>query len=462
MFSDITQDSTRVFRNLADDDVAEVVESQLATSSLALPATAERTPGLWSFDSTEDFWRAALSEKLRGRRAVRLHNVLLSEWFPRSPGLWHTEGAAWARREAEARQMRLSPAEEAIYRRSNPSDPVVHDLYGKEAMLRGGIGCIRLKERETAEGRLFFMSASTSLNAHEGVPLALTSDTYDRYIDEVAENGVLPCTLTGTLMFMPDSMLSLYQDVVGVPHLYLLVSELVPRRNNAVIGHGLPTASVAVMFRVDDPEFPFHAAYISFVAGRNGTLAQRLPWLDHYIGAMHSGIVITDFDEQTTRFPQAVFSLEKVTTGTLQETEIRAVADDLHIADRQIRKLVARQQNYVVAINVERADIHMGDTFSNIGAGAVIVNRSALANALNRVNDDYGTATAQALKELAAAITRAGGPDAIENFNGLSEELEKAQPSKHRLKTWLNAITSALPDVADVVTAVAKLAHLVL
>jgi hypothetical protein len=91
------------------------------------------------FATTEEFWQAVLSEKVRARRTVTLHDVLLSEWFPRSPGLYHTKGAAGAREEAQNYIMPLTEEEQSIYLRSNPSDPVVHDLYGKKRMLHGGI-----------------------------------------------------------------------------------------------------------------------------------------------------------------------------------------------------------------------------------------------------------------------------------------------------------------------------------
>lgn len=452
-----------IIRGLSDPDVAESVESQLSTSSLVLPSLPSSSAQDSHFGTTQEFWSALLSERVRARTTVTLHNVLLSEWFPRSPGLYHTRVAAEARAEAGHLLMPLTEGEEAIYARSDPTDPVVHDLYGKWEMLRGGVGCIRLKERETAEGRLYFMSVSTSPSAHEGVPIALTPDDYGRYIHEVTERGVLPCTVTGKLMFLPDNMLSLYGDYAGVPRLYLLVSELSLEQVSSVT-HDPPTASAAVLFRTDEPWPAVNAAYVSFVTGRNGTLTQRLPWLEHYVSVMHNGTVITDFDEQMTRFPQAVFSLEKVATGTLNELELQDVADSLRISDRQIRRLLDGQRLYGVTLNsihIGEVEVNMGDKFENIGAGAVIVNRSTLTNALNRTQSEFGDEAAQALKELTDAVMRQRQPEAIDSLNALNEELEKPQRSPHRLRTWLRAITAALPDAIDVAAAAAKVTTLV-
>jgi hypothetical protein len=59
-------------------------------------------------------------------------------------------------------------------------------------------------------------------------------------------------------------------------------------------------------------------------------------------------------------------------------------------------------------------------------------------------------------------VERAKQPNATDSLNALTEELDKSQPSKSRLRVWLDAITSALPDVVDVAAAAAKVAQLVL
>lgn len=459
-------DHPKIFQHLNDLDTAAAIESQLDTSSLVLPPVPllpRDYPS--SFSTTSEFWEALLSERVRARKRVTLHDVLLSEWFPRSPGLFHTPEAAHAREEAQYLEIDLTEEEESIYFSSNPSDPVVYNVYGKQQMLRGGIGCIRLKERETADGRLYFMSVSTSLSAHEGVPIALTPDDYGRHIDEITERGVLPCTVTGQLRFLPDNMLTLYSDYTGVPRLYLEVSELVRKQSTSALELGDPTVSAAVLFQADEPWPVVSAAYVSFITGRNGTLAQRLPWLEHYVGEMHGGTVITDFDEQMTRFPQAVFSLEKVANGTLDESEIRNIARAIGVDDMQIGLLLARQQRYGIVlnrINIGAVRINVGDKFENIGAGAIIVNRSSLTNALNRTQADYGADAMQALKELADAVTQSGQPEAIDSLNALNEELAKPQHSKNRLRTWLHAIISALPDAVDVAAAAAKVTTLII
>ena len=390
-----------------------------------------------------------------------MHDVLLSEWFPRSPGLFHTPEAAIRREDATHRLMVLTNRQRERYARSNPPGPDVFDLHGKYQMLAGGIGCLRLNRRASADGPLWFMSASSTLFAEEGVPVALSDDLYEQHIDEITERGVLPCTVTGKLMLLPDSLLTLFEDYRGVPRVYIHVERIEAGRHTALEGGLDPIVSAAVLFTSGERQDQMNATYMNFVPGRIGTLDRRLPWLEEYVQDLHGGTVVTDFDEQATRFPHAVFSLRKVAHGALVASEIRSVASALHIHERRADQLVVEQTHvFVDQVYIDQRGSIMGDTFSNIGAGAVIVNRSSLSNALNTLQAREDPREAEALKELAAAVMASQEPEALESLNELTGELGKPNPSKHRLKTWVHAIASALPDVATVAAAAAKLGSL--
>lgn len=91
----------------------------------------------------------------------------------------------------------------------------------------------------------------------------------------------------------------------------------------------------------------------------------------------------------------------------------------------------------------------MGDQFDRIGAGTTIVNRSTLTSSLNRVECQDGGAAAQALQLIAQIIEHSGNRDAAENFNALSEELDKPHPRKAILRSFWNGILAALPSIAE-------------
>ncbi|GAB3186804.1 hypothetical protein FHX75_111310 [Micromonospora palomenae] len=92
-----------------------------------------------------------------------------------------------------------------------------------------------------------------------------------------------------------------------------------------------------------------------------------------------------------------------------------------------------------------------GDSFSHIGSGATIVNRSTLTNSLNSVKESAGEDVAAALAELADLVEKSGNADATDNFNALSAELERPEPKKSLLKSFWNGITSALGPITQLV-----------
>jgi hypothetical protein len=332
----------QLWAKLGDEDVADGIEAQIGPANLILPPSPVPTPdgtGSRNFQTNESFWDEVLSEGIHANTQVTLDNFFLSEWFPRSPGLFHT-GLAWdARRIAESSTLPLSDEERRLYESTGPPNPHVYDICGKVKMLSGGLGCIRLLPKATESGLLWFMSASSSMSAHEGVPIALTESLYGSYIDRLTEHGVFPCTLTGKLRFLPEPLLSLYRDYTGVRRLYLQIEEIQPVPLDP---HDLsPIVSVAVMF--ESPLYDNCAAYVSFTPGIGGSIWQRLSWLEHYVATFYNGIILTDFDEQMTRFRDAVFSLDKICNGRLSGPDVRSIVNKLYFEHAEIDTFIQHQ-----------------------------------------------------------------------------------------------------------------------
>ena len=101
-----------------------------------------------------------------------------------------------------------------------------------------------------------------------------------------------------------------------------------------------------------------------------------------------------------------------------------------------------------------------GDIFSNIGAGATVVNRSSLNNSLNSIKISHGDEVTEALARLSEIVEQSGNREAAENFNALTDELSQQQPRKSLVKSFWNGIRDALPAVKDILEIGAKLAPL--
>lgn len=102
-------------------------------------------------------------------------------------------------------------------------------------------------------------------------------------------------------------------------------------------------------------------------------------------------------------------------------------------------------------------ELVIGDRFENIGPGATVINRASLQNSMNTARVTFDKDIADALIRLAGAVEDSNNLEAIENFNALSEELERPTPRKGLLKSCWNGIISALPEVVNLTEQISKL-----
>jgi transcriptional regulator with XRE-family HTH domain len=469
---------SQLLRSLSQDDFENAIEAQLLQANLIRPAISATQSDKHEirFDSNESFWKKILDEEIRANALVLLENFFLYEWFPRSPGLFHTKRGHDARVEAErqrrwqtgARRSDRSKSdvldEPPRYGSSSGQDRSAEWPYGptyslseKIKMLEGGYGCIRLLPKPTENGPLWFMSASSNQSAHEGIPVALNEQSYGEYISYIAKHGTLPCSLVGKLKFLPKPLLSLYQDYVEVPSLYLLVEGVRPARRDVELP--VPVVSVAVMFQSNTSP-KCSAAYVSFVPGMPGSMGKRIRWLEEYVRS-YGGTIVTDFDEQMRHFDDAVFSLSKVCNGRLRESEIIPIITDHHfIYEGTVDRLMVNQHilnNYRISIGSMNVT---GDRI-NAGAGAVIINRSSFNNAVVAVGRMADPETVSALKQVAEFIDRSGNQDAITIFNEFNHQLQEPEPKKSVLRWLWNGIIDTLPDLATLADATAKIIALI-
>jgi hypothetical protein len=456
---DVNGNQVATFQDIEHGELMRAVSGQLAPAALAVPVDSSPEHDARDFAGSAAFWRYARADNLRGLDRVTIRGVSITEWFPRSPGLYDTAGGADSRLAAEGRVIDLDAERRKVFEESLPLEQQLYDLYGKLQMLNGGVGCLRLSRRETTHGGLWFMSATSQGRVEQGVPVALSDHDYERVIASVRHTGVYPCDISGQLLFAPEDLLELYRGYAKVPRFFLKVESLTAAADTDVVP---PVAGAAVFFVSRDPYERMAATYIDFrVDGGPQSLGRRLDFLETYV-SMHSGTIATDFDEQFGRFATAVFSLKKIGTLSMSADEIVTVADAMRLSGQDVDDIIADQRSINLTINHYRQETHVGDVFRDIGPGATIVSRSVLTNALNSSGDRYGPEVVDALTRLSEAVASSNNPDAIDNMNGLAEELAKEAPSKGRIRTWLSAIGDALPDVAAVSSAVATIGSLVL
>ncbi len=464
------------------EQVLDELRTQLAIGNyLSVLEEFEPQPD-HAFASNKILWDAVLSEQLRPSTTIKLENFLLFEWFPRSPGLYYTDRAEWSRQDALNYTLelpissQLNGVDDAGKTGSQPFIPDymrIFDPYGKIQMLHGGIGSIRLKDKTIDNvGRVWFMTASSTNTAHEGFPIALPDRYYQKYIDQIATNGVAACTLIGKLRFVPDTLDTLYQDYIGVPQLYLLVEDVEPS-DRALKLEEIPRVSVAVMFRSDyGGENNIFSSYVTFFPSQPGSFSSRVDWLENtYVQSMYHGEIITDFDEQNRRFETAKFSLKKILDKQISMTEVDEWTN--HVVAIYGDPQLTLNTNGLVQVHAERINqvthqekvINIGDN-NTISAPVVIAD--SIENSFNELKDaqmeeDVRTLLSELLKEVTEVnkkveSEKSGDAESMaRDAETLVKEASSSNPRRRWYEVSLDGLKQAAVNIGEVAGPVLKI-----
>lgn len=188
------------------------------------------------------------------------------------------------------------------------------------------------------------LGASSSLIPHEGLPVVLTGDDQQRVWDDLQRCGALHCRIKGQLRFIRYDHTHECGYALGIPQMCLEVGRVEPATAPEIV---FPRVSVVVTFIGDDPQRGgLQASFVTFEAGRTGSLEEAVQWLDEEV---HDGRIVTDFDQQMTRFGTATFSLERLLESAVEESAADGV---LHTAgvnkwDRNQLLMLLRQGSLV-------------------------------------------------------------------------------------------------------------------
>lgn len=373
---------------LYEEDVKDLINTQVAAANyVASPIASGRVLPDESYATNEDVWKALLppSPRLHANLTLTLSKFFLFEWFPRSPGLYHTDGGAQSRRAAEqfSRRVHVSellPAHKLF--RGHTADKnreflEIFDPYGKISMLKGGIGCIRLRSKQLDCGEVWFMSASSSGVAHEGFPVAVPDCLYQRYFEQIQTLGTLRCDLHGKLQFLPESLVELYRGYRGVPQLYLLVDQLEPISMRKGLSELLVTVSIGFLSSYEGQE-KMYASYATLDPSNPGAAEDTAAWLEEtYVQSLYQGSVATDFDEQMLRFANATFSLNGLMRNELNRQAVQTFVNKLYIQGADAAYLFAGLSRIreVHIERIEKMEQHGGVNISgsNISVGGDVV-----------------------------------------------------------------------------------------
>lgn len=117
--------------------------------------------------------------------------------------------------------------------------------------------------------------------------------------------------------------------------------------------------------------------------------------------------------------------------------------------------------------NNKTSSINIGNTHGDVigtgvsGSGNIIgkniINESNLRNALNKTEEEYDNETKEVLAKVAEIIEKSKDPAAGVLFNNFTEELNKPEPDKSKLKSFWSGLEKALPTIAQVAAKIVPL-----
>jgi len=312
------------------DPVNSILGSHFGTTDYLL-ASKKSIPSqelIPTYYSNEEVWSKIKRWSISPAMSIILNRFQIFDWFPRSPGLYFTQEAEWARSEAFQYLhpgFRDSPIRDHENTKDSkkraPDYTLVFTPEGKSSMLQGGIGSIRLKPMNIFGEPHWLMTASSDGITHKGVPLALPRRLYSQLLSAINTYGAVCATINGEVEFVPDPFSRLFDRAVRVPKVLIRVTDIIQFEQPSIKLEN----SVAVSF-VSDYQGPsqIYATYVTFRPDVEGSFAKAVSWMKtEYVEGAYKGRIITDFDQTQTVFPEARLALSRVMDRLISKGELR-------------------------------------------------------------------------------------------------------------------------------------------
>lgn len=430
--------------------------------------------------ANELFWRDVLEERLGAERNVQLRSFRVFDWLPRNPGLYHTDEAQRARDAAQQHVRDINPQAYSDYLSADGAPPdaatgfraatsgagaartIIYTPQGKLSMLRGGVGCIRLKPIHLKIGGSAWLMSATSTDApDEGIPLLVHDNDYQELVDDLYRYGAINCDLVGRTRFVSEEFADLFSVLHGIPRLYIEVSEIKRRRLTGAPGQVSVAASFLSTFE-GPPRV--YASYVTFDPGRANARQGAAHWLkEEYVERLYEGTLLTDFDQRAPTFGNALFTLDQVLTSPDLAGRIAELAKlyghfDWGRLDRF--SYVAHQGDLIVTNNT----ITVSNS-TNVVIQSTLTDAHLVAGNMSSGGDADRLELRRLLDELqkvlpTAPFDRGDQAEAVANqAKNLVEEVAKPKPNQTSLKvlgqglrTTAEFIKDAVPSALTIVT----------
>ncbi|WP_340114868.1 hypothetical protein [Maribellus mangrovi] len=337
--------------------LAEVLESQLYNS--VIQNKSSNLPDL-RFKTNKEFWDSVIAKRVDESQTLMLNKFHITEWLPSSPGKYHTKIAKEKREWGMKHVARFKDTVFTGYEqyagnlKYKDMTPIELAPTGKEGMILGGYGSIRLASKNINNKKTFFLGATSSGISHEGIPLVFEEDVYKELIKYFKGNYGIIADIIGSISILPKEASLIEFDPV-IPRYCFYVKDF---KFKLISKESEILSSIAISFA--NPYNPYLKSF-SFCSfnpdPKDDNLKIAVEWLNDYAKRYSESdktIITGDFDEIYEHFSNVDFKLNDIMNGRISIETLKRYGKDLNITINE---------------NV------LGDKFQNI-SGSTIVNRS--------------------------------------------------------------------------------------
>jgi hypothetical protein len=423
-----------VLPELADNVIRQFFIDHICAVNLLRESRIKGRRNDQHISSDREFWQKMISEHSRPLSRILLEgNFQVVDWFPRSPGLFHTKEA----------EIHRSLANEYL----RTINSILHyEPGGKANMIQGGIGSVRFKTIRINDIDCWLCTATSDGYCHSGIPLAIPDPVF-REIGALADKTF---SVIGQVRFLPDFMEHHFDHLENIPQVYVLVDEMISQ------GHAMgPVELTPMVFFVGKKgewnKGPRSVTYVRCYQGRQNELTKARNWISWYVE--HYGErIITNFDQQRPAFRDAPFSLQALMSAQVNLSEI----ENLHISGAEV---ICNAVNNVYS-EVE----NMTQILVKLGDGTVIEGNLVVANSIKDSFNKVATSNSpNELKSLLIDLARAVGKMVGEMPSAKGEEvardldsLTSEATSKNPRRRWWELSVEGLTNAAQTVGAIGK------
>ncbi len=439
---------------LYDEQALQFLLDHLRNANLQQKGTTKENALDFRVTSNKEFWEKLIYDRNVALRWVELTHFQVVDWFPRTPGLYHTEQAKRSRNEAE----RYVREENGIR---------FYDPHGKFHMIEGGIGSVRFKPI-LIEGEDHWLCTATSDGyAHSGIPIAIPQSLL-RKMDLFDYKQWLK--IIGQVRFLPKFLEEHFYHMSRIPQIYVLVDNLVPLIKENVISPMMITPMV--FFTEEKHRYQRQQrdswqreekGSVTFVTCRADSLDEldsAAEWLDWYANRYH-GEIITNFDEQRPIFEDAPFSLQNIMGGRMGNYHVTYLenlnARDANIFTPKINRIhsEATTMTQITVTLGDGATIHgdfvvansIKDSFNKVSSSSA---PDELKSLLEKLTTAVGKMTEQLPKETAQQVAR--------DLDTLVAEATSPTPRKQWWQLSIEGLKKAAQDIGEIGKPVLELA----